>query len=119
MTIFVMVGFPTFEEDQNMSARDRLLSTVQNIEPNQTAGMHVRRARYVRISVADLMDVCQESPDHPQARVYMQACSSVDAANRGMVSVDAVDLQALLESRTSSLVMSKEDGRIVERKALS
>lgn len=102
-----------------MNARERLTATVQEVDPRPTAGMHIRKARYVSITVADLMAVCQENPNHPQARVYMQACSSVDAASRGRVSVDAVDLQALLESRMSSLVMSKEKGRIVERKTLS
>ena len=102
-----------------MNARERLTATVQEANPRSTAGMHIRRARYVNITIADLMAVCQENPDHPQARVYMQACGSIDATSRGRVSVDAVDLQALLESRTSSLVMSKEGGRVVERKTLS
>ena len=84
---------------------------------NQTSGgMHVTRGRYMEVSAKDLTAICQENPDHPISKVFLQACQDSEVGERRFV--DAVDLQAVIEDRESKTVMHKEAGRIVETKVL-
>lgn len=102
--------------------RERLSQAVSHSSTPVRAGMNIRRASYSRVSVEDLMRLCQDKPDHPQARVYMRACNTDDARTVGTVVVNSVDLKALLEGRESALVMSRimdnNVSRVLERKVL-
>lgn len=100
------------------TAKDRLRSAIQNVPEN--TGLDVRKAHYVSVSVQDLIEVANKSPNHPQAVAYLKALQNVSSDGyKGKVVIDAIDLQALLEDRQSVEVYEKQGKRVVRKKILN
>lgn len=103
----------------NDEVRSRLTAVLNDQPTNR--GLHVSTGRYVKVRAGDLIKLCEETPDHPQAKVFLRACGDPLVSADTEVAIHAIDLQAVLERREVRLVCVPPRGptdRVLEVKTL-
>lgn len=79
-------------------------------------GMSVHTAKGMKVTASEIRAACEANPEHPVAKIYGKAAK--DRPDDYLLSVEVVDLQALLENREVTTEGGIEGGVKVTRKKL-